>query len=119
MSFATLIDRRAASDPDGPAVADNTQALTNRELLARVQAAAAQLAELEISAGDVLALKLNNRVEFVVLLFAAWRLGATVTPINPALTGTEIARQLDDSRAKVVVVEDDAGPTPGVRTLKV
>jgi long-chain acyl-CoA synthetase len=119
MSFANLIDRRAASDPDGPAVADNTQALTNRDLLGRVQAAAAQLAELGMSAGDVLALKLTNRVEFVVLLFAAWRLGATVTPVNPALTDSEVMRQLDDSRAKVVVVEDDAGPTPGVRTLKI
>ena len=39
---------------------------------------------------DVVALKLRNRVEFVVLLFACWRLGATVTPVNPSLTEAEV-----------------------------
>jgi long-chain acyl-CoA synthetase len=119
MTFAALIDRRAADDPDGSAVADSSQRLTNGELLGRAQAAAAQLADLGVGPGDVVALRLINRVEFVVLLFAAWRLGATVTPVNPALTDAEVMRQLDDSGARLLVIEDGTtGPT-AVTTLAI
>ena len=55
-----------------------------------------------------MALKLRNRVEFVVLMFASWRLGATVTPVNPNLTDVEVIRQLDASGARLLVAEDDA-----------
>lgn len=119
MTLSTLIDRRAIDDPTGPAVADSAQSLTNVDLLGRVRAAAGHLADLGIGAGDVVALKLTNRVEFVVLLFAAWRLGATITPINPALTDTESARQLDDSSARLLVVEAGAHPIGDIATLSV
>lgn len=119
MTFSSLVDRRAAADPAGRAVADRTTSLTNAELLARVQAVAAQLAELGIRSGDVVALRLTNRVEFVVLLLGAWRLGATITPVNPALTDVEVMRQLDDSATRLLVVEEGAAGVGGVPTLSV
>ena len=45
--------------------------LTNAALSQRVGAAAGQLHELGIGTGDVVAVKLRNRVEFVVVLFAS------------------------------------------------
>ena len=39
----------------------------------------------------------------VVTMFAAWHLGACVTPVNPALTSVEAGYQIQDSGAKVVV----------------
>lgn len=119
MTFSTIIDRRATDDPTGPAIADSSQRLTNAELLDLVRAGAAHLADLGIGAGDVVALKLTNRVEFVVLLFAAWRLGATITPVNPALTDSEVARQVDDSGAKLQVIEDCAHPIGDVPALAI
>ena len=119
MTFSTLVDKRAAENPAGSAVADSTTSLTNAELLARVQAVAAQLADLGITSGDVVALRLTNRVEFVILLFAAWRLGATVTPINPALTDIEVTRQLDDSAAKLLLIEETAVGVGGIPTLSI
>ena len=44
-----------------------------------------------------------NRVELIIALFAAWRLGAAATPVNPALTPTEMQYQVDDAGAKVVI----------------
>jgi len=70
MTFASLPDRRADLDPNGPAVSDGTRSLTNAGLLERVRAARRHLDEMGVGAGDVVALKLRNRVEFVVLLFA-------------------------------------------------
>ena len=119
MTFSTLVDKRAGEDPAGPAVADSTTSLTNTELLARVQAVGSQLADLGIASGDVVALRLTNRVEFVILLFAAWRLGATITPVNPALTDVEVARQLDDSAAKLLIIEEDSAGVGDVPILAV
>ncbi|KQW11767.1 AMP-binding protein [Streptomyces sp. Root369] len=106
MNFASLPDRRAELDPHGAAVSDGHRSLTNTQLLNRVRMAARQLQDLGIGPGDVVALQLTNRVEFVVLLFAAWRLGATVTPVNPSMTDVEVGRQLKDSGARLLVVED-------------
>ena len=107
--FATLPDERAAHDANGPALADEvTGQLTNAQMLARVQAAANSLAAAGVKAGDVVAVKLPNRVELIIALFAAWRLGAAATPINPALTPAEVDYQLADSSARVMVADDDA-----------
>jgi long-chain acyl-CoA synthetase len=119
MAFASLPDRRADLDPNGPAVSDGTRSLTNAGLLERVRAARRHLDELGVGAGDVVALKLRNRVEFVVLLFACWRLGATVTPVNPSLTDDEVMRQLDASGARLLVAEDGVSAQGTVVTLAV
>lgn len=112
MNFASLPDRRAALDPEGAAVSDGRQALTNVQLLRHVRTAARHLQDLGIGPGDVVALKLTNRVEFVLLLFAAWRLGATITPVNPSMTDIEVARQLKDSGARLLVGEDGEAAVP-------
>jgi acyl-CoA synthetase (AMP-forming)/AMP-acid ligase II len=119
MNFPSLPDRRADQDPHGPAVSDGRQSLTNAELLQRVRAASHHLCDFGIGAGDVVAVKLRNRVEFVLLLFASWRLGATVTPVNPSLTDTEVIRQLNDSGARLLVAEEGAIVMHGVTTLAV
>ncbi|WP_316783495.1 class I adenylate-forming enzyme family protein [Streptomyces sasae] len=119
MNFASLPDRRAEVDPQGAAVSDGRQSLTNAQLLSRVRRTARQLHNLGIGPGDVVALKLTNRVEFVLLLFAAWRLGATITPVNPSMTDVEVVRQLKDSGARLLVVEDGSETTAGLTTLTV
>ncbi|MFF4508749.1 class I adenylate-forming enzyme family protein [Streptomyces sp. NPDC001401] len=119
MKFASLPDRRAELDPQGAAVSDGRQSLTNAQLLSGVLRTARQLHDLGIGPGDVVALKLTNRAEFVLLLFAAWRLGATITPVNPSMTDVEVVRQLKDSDARLLVVEDGSQTTAGLATLTV
>lgn len=107
--FALLPDERAGEYPDAPAVADDLSGqLTNAEFLKLIQYAAGRLFEAGVRAGDVVAVKLPNRIELIVTLFAAWRLGAAATPINPGLTATEVDFQLADSRATVLVSIDAA-----------
>ncbi|MDO3646183.1 class I adenylate-forming enzyme family protein [Nocardia mangyaensis] len=100
-----LPDARATADPSGPAVADDVTALSNAQFRARVDAAASVLHRAGVRADDVVAVVLPNRVELVVVLFAAWRLGAAVTPVNPGLTEDDIRYQIEDSGAAVVVGE--------------
>ena len=55
----------------------------------------AALVELGIGRGDVVAVVLPNSVELVTVMFASWRLGAALTPVNPALTKHEAQYQID------------------------
>src|SRR5882762_680887 len=113
MNLSALPDQRAAENPLGPAVADDNTDLDNTQFLAAVQRAAASLRGHGVAAGDVVAIMLPNTVSFVVSLFAAWRLGAAVTPINPSLTAAEVNYQVSDASAKVLIAqtvpEFDAG----------
>jgi long-chain acyl-CoA synthetase len=105
MNLATLPDRRATAAPHAPAVADDALDLDNTGFLDAVTRAAAALRSAGVSPGDVVALMLPNRAEFVVALFAAWRLGAAATPISPTLVGTEMAYQIAAAGASVLVVD--------------
>lgn len=108
MNLATLPDRRAARAPHASAVADDALNLDNTAFLDAVMRAAAALRSVGVGPGDVVALQLPNRAEFVVGLFAAWRLGAAVTPISPTLVPAETAYQVADAGSRVLVVD---GPT--------
>jgi len=105
MNLSALPDQRAAESPLRPAVADDNTDLDNAQFLAAVQRAAASLRGHGVSAGDVVAIMLPNTSGFVVSLFAAWRLGAAVTPINPSLRPAEVSYQVSDAGAKVLIVE--------------
>ncbi|UUU24016.1 class I adenylate-forming enzyme family protein [Streptomyces sp. DSM 40750] len=104
--IAELPDARAARNPTGPCIADDHEQLENQDFLKRVRGAAAVLRANGIRAGDVVAVVLPNRLELVVTMFAAWRLGAAVTPVNPELTDAEVRHQIEDSAAKVVIADD-------------
>jgi acyl-CoA synthetase (AMP-forming)/AMP-acid ligase II len=108
-----LIDHRAATVPEAPCLADSAVTLTNAEMRDRVVSTAQLFVDLGVGPGDVVAVMLPNRVELLVALFAAWRLGAAVTPINPALTPGEAKHQLIDSGAKVLVNADGVGTVEG------
>jgi len=133
MNLPALPDLRAAETPSGPAVADDYADLNNSQFLAAVQRAAASLRGRGVSAGDVVAIMLPNAASFVVSLFAAWRLGAAVTPINPSLTPAEVNYQVSDAAATVLIAQtapnfdpgapvvstdalDGGDPTPGLRS---
>ncbi|AXT84387.1 AMP-dependent synthetase [Aeromicrobium sp. A1-2] len=117
MHFASLPDDRAASAPDAPAIADDSTTLTNRQFAARVSAAAGALVDRGVGVGDVVAVQLTNRVELIVALFAAWRVGATLNPLNPVLTGAEATHQVLDAGSVLLVTRDGTGPVAGVATI--
>jgi long-chain acyl-CoA synthetase len=105
MILAGLPDRRAHHDPHGPAVADDATDLTNAQFHRAVTRAAAAMKASGVEAGDVVAVMLPNTSSLVVCLFAAWRLGAAATPLNPTLAPAEAAYQVDDASAKVLVAD--------------
>ena len=109
MHFATLLADRRATAPSAPSLTDDALgSLTNTELADRVDAASLVLDRHGVGPGDVVAVRLPNQTDLVVTLFAAWRLGAAATPVNPALASGEVEYQVNDSGATVLVTHDGA-----------
>jgi len=108
VTAARIPDDRALRDPSGACIADERQELDNAAFAERVTALAAVFDAAGLRPGGVLAIMLPNRVELVTSMFAAWRLGAAVTPVNPALTAQEARYQIDDAGATLVVADDNA-----------
>src|SRR5580693_9346449 len=106
VTAATIPDDRALRDPGGACIADERQTLDNAGFAERVTALAAVFASAGLRPGDVLAIMLPNQVELITSMFAAWRLGAAVTPVNPVLTAQEARYQIADAGATVVVADD-------------
>lgn len=100
-----------------PSIRDEHTALSFEELDARVAAVASQFADHGIGRGDVVAVMLPNRSELVIAIFAAWRLGAAATPINPSFTIDEAHHQIVDAGAKLIVntgPDAPAAPCPAI-----
>lgn len=101
LSLQSLI-RTEAADP--AFVFDGTP-ISRAEFSTKVDQAAAWLAAQGIGKGDVVAVWLVNRVEWIALLFAAARRGAIVAAVNTRYRSAEVAHLLKVSGAKLMVVE--------------
>jgi long-chain acyl-CoA synthetase len=108
VTAAAMPDERAERDPFGACVADERGDLDNARFAETVLAVAAVLAAAGLGADDVLAIALPNRIEFVTCVFAAWRLGAAVTPIDPALSAREARDRIEDAAAALIVADEAA-----------
>jgi fatty-acyl-CoA synthase len=109
-SLGDLPRRTAHRFPTKTAIIDGDTRLTFDELDAVVDRAAAAIADAGLAKGDRLALLSHNCWQFVVLNFAAARVGAVLVPVNFMLGGDEIAYLLDHSGASAFVVEDALVP---------
>ncbi len=92
--------RRPAEYDEGPCVQDDQHALTHAEFGAWVDAVAEQYTERGVALGTVVAIMLPNRVELLVAMVAAWRVGAAATPINPVFTANEADYQIQRCRCR-------------------
>jgi long-chain acyl-CoA synthetase len=81
--------------------------LSFHQLEQRARAAAAQLRQLGIGAGDRVALKLPNGPAFAAAWFGTLQLGAIVVPLNVLLAGPEVDQRMRISGARLLV--EDAG----------
>ncbi|MFN2397707.1 MAG: class I adenylate-forming enzyme family protein [Gemmatimonadaceae bacterium] len=83
--------------------------LTYAQVDAQASALAASLGEMGIESGDRIAVAMPNRMEWIVALFAAAKLGATVVPINHHLNYHELKYQLRHAEVSVVFAVEKYG----------
>jgi O-succinylbenzoic acid--CoA ligase len=120
-SMPDWLRRRARLTPHRLALRAGSERLSFRELDQRVDLAAAELARRGVTAGSRVALLLGNGVPFAVLIHALARLRAVAVPLNARLAPPELAWQLGDCRATVLVCDApriDAADAPGLIRLE-
>jgi len=96
----------SARVPDKVAIVSDSITLSYAELLQRADAFSAQLADAGMRSRDRVAVVLPNGAEFVICAFAAWKLGAILTPMHAQLRQAEIVRYVSDCQARVLVATD-------------
>lgn len=115
--IAYWIDKRARITPERIAlVGPGGEALTYSEMSRRVNQMARMLRQrYGVAKGDRVAVLSGNHEDYLMLLFALAKLGSIAVPLNIRLTPRELAFQLNDSGAKMLIAEDDFRET--VKTL--
>ncbi|MDP8921832.1 MAG: AMP-binding protein, partial [Chloroflexota bacterium] len=93
-----------------------TERWSYRELLAAVEAAAARLERHGIGPGDRVLILAPNSPELVVGMFAAWKLGAILVPIDLRTPADVVAALVRQVESRFAIAEDPAGIS-GVPTL--
>ena len=95
----------AAARGDAPALVDGVtgQTISYAQLAHMVERMAAGFAEIGVKPGDVVALHSPNTVLYPVVFYGASRAGATVTTLSALATAKDMAGQLADSGATLVV----------------
>ena len=102
-----LLGRTAKRLPNKVAVIDGERRFTYRQLDDYSGRFAAALAGLGISKGDPVGILAPNCAEFVIAFYGIVKAGAVVTTVNTGYREREIAHQLNDSGAEVLVVHAD------------
>jgi acyl-CoA synthetase len=106
----TLLQRHAAERPDAFALRDAGTRLTWRELLAAVDAVAADLNAAGLKHGERVAVWLPNRVEAVIVFLACSRQGYVCNPsLHQNYTVAEIVTLLPRTRAAALFAQPGYG----------
>ena len=95
----------AAKRPEKPALIDGPtgRQLSYGELAESIRSLAAGLAASGFGRGDVLAVYLPNVPEYAIAFHGAAAAGGMCTTMNPLYTASEVAHQLEDAGARMLV----------------
>lgn len=120
--IADMFDQAAARRGGEVAMVDGDLRLTYDQIGDRAARCATHLLQLGVKPGDRLAILLDNRADYMVLLVAAARIGVICVPGNIRQRAQETAYVLNDCGATAVLYEDnlaehlpDPADAPGVR----
>ncbi len=102
MNIAEILRRSSAAYPDQPAIVSGNSSTSYSQLYRRVAAMAHYMRyQLGLSAGERVAIAMENRAEYIEIMFAVWHAGLVAVPINAKLHLSEFDYILQDSEAAV------------------
>ena len=106
-SLLQLWQQAVADSADSPAFTCLGKTLTYGDVDKLADRAASYFYhEMNLRAGDRLAVQLPNLLQYPVVVVAAWKVGLVIVNTNPMYTHRELVHQFNDSGATVVVVLD-------------
>ena len=106
MAHGEQLSRIARKYPERTAYICHGESRTFGEVDRRVTALANALTARGLQHGDRLAVLMTNSIEMIEAIFAGWRLGAMVVPVNFRLVADEVRFILGDCGASIIVVDE-------------
>ena len=104
-SIWAMVSDAASRNPDGEALVCGVRRMTWRDVAQQSADVAAGLRKLGLQSGDRVALLLGNRIEFVLAMFGAAKLGLVTVLLGTRQQKPEIAYVLTDCGAKLLIHE--------------
>jgi long-chain acyl-CoA synthetase len=109
-SVVALLANTVKRHPDKIGFIAQDCRLTFKEFDGIVDRIAAGLARHGVRRGDHVALLLGIQMEFPLSFFALMKLGAIVVPLNTRFKGEELAYEINDSKSKLLIVDEEYWP---------
>ena len=103
-SLTDYLREAAGRWPDRPALLFKGSTITYRKLEDESNALGAALMQMGVRRGDRVAICLPNCPQFLIAEFAAWKVGAIVSPFNPTYSEREMEDALRTTGAETVIV---------------
>lgn len=110
MNLAQSVYERAIDQPNKTAYVFLDESVSYGEFEQSVAMFAGALQNLGVKKGDHVGLLVGNTPHFLITLYASWRLGAVVVPMNPTYTPKELSYIIKNSDTKVLVGLDKLAP---------
>ncbi|MEM7365663.1 MAG: AMP-binding protein, partial [Pseudomonadota bacterium] len=108
--FGDLPREMAARFPHLVGLVFNAQNWTFLEIDREIDRASKALMSMGVGSGDHVALWLNNRAEWIFLMFALARVGAVQIPVNTRFRTEDLKYVLNQSDACMLITHDVSGP---------
>jgi acyl-CoA synthetase (AMP-forming)/AMP-acid ligase II len=107
MNVAWFLTRAAERDPGRPAFIWGDRVVSYGEADARSGSLAGALRRLGLGKSDRVGVLMPNRPELLESMFATWKLGGCVVPLNARFRREEIVYHLADPRARAVIFSEE------------
>ncbi|MBY6411827.1 AMP-binding protein [Rhodococcus sp. BP-252] len=103
VNLAEILSQTARRVAGGTAVVHGETRWSWRELNSQVDSLAAELERRGVSKGDVVLIDSPNHPEFITAMFATWRVGAVLAPVNSRLHDDDVVVIAGVCRPVVVI----------------
>ena len=116
-TLSQWLARAASETPDAPAIIGDRQSLSYGELAGRAAALAGGLKALGLGSGDVVAVQLPNRAEYLLSYLAICAIGGVMTTLYVPCRAAEMEMLLAHSNARAFIGLDEMGEFKPAQTV--
>jgi len=110
VSAIDLFEESAENFPQAPALHYFDSTLSYGELNSLASRMAAGLADLGVKKGDRVIIQLQNIPQYLISLYAVWKLGGIAVGLNPMYKERELGFYCSDSGAEVIITMQSCYP---------